>query len=145
VWSFIFALFSAPQWDFSANTLTLPVDDISLIGHFNNADTMGFGNVVGISMRGQIVLAPSGVSYTFNAYLLLPKSDVQIGTFASPTLVANVNSEADRKSAGSSSFAATDFLEVLAISPRLLENDSPITVVRKLRQAIEAAAPEFAT
>ena len=85
IWNLSFALFSKPTWDFATSTVTLPVDDISWVGHFNDAETMGFGNVFGLSVRGRLSLSLTGPAYNLDAYILVPKKDVFIKNLQHPT------------------------------------------------------------
>lgn len=85
LWNLSFALFSRPTWDFATSTVTLPIDDISWVGHFNDSETMGFGNVFGLSVRGQISLSLTGPAYNLDVYILVPQSDVFIKKLQRPS------------------------------------------------------------
>lgn len=85
VWELTFALFSDATWDFDTNTLTLPVEDISWIGHFNNSKTMGFGTVAGLSVRGSLSVSLTGFSYDLAYYVLVPDGESFYMQFPSGT------------------------------------------------------------
>jgi hypothetical protein len=78
VWELTFALFSDPTWDFETNSVTLPIDDISWIGYFNDSETMGFGTGAGLSVRGNVSASLKGVFYDLQVYVLTPDKDIPI-------------------------------------------------------------------
>ncbi|MBI4962473.1 MAG: hypothetical protein HY913_04290 [Desulfomonile tiedjei] len=126
LWGDAFAIMESVKWDFSGQSLTFGVKDISWFGHFNNSETRGFGTVLGLSFKGTIGVTPNGVTYDLDCYILAYSKEIPIAHF---TTDKAVNLASDSKTPEMKLFGGPV--------------DSIFDVLEKISEGLEAAAPHL--